>query len=212
MTNDPDARMDRLRKAARYRFAQYAEEQARETEASGTPASRSLDPDEVRAERRLRGARDMVAHANALIEEGDERGVFEHNPLRGKPLPDNDGRHDPDWWIRRYVEREELTGLGPPALALRKEDAELDARLDEESSERRVREIVEDFDARVVEARRQLMGGPPVVTPVRDVDVEIERWRDRREARHAVERAAAAEQAAADAEERQRRRRWWRRR
>jgi len=212
MTNDPEARMDRLRKAARYRFAQYAEEQAREEERTGSAPSRSLDPDEVRAERRLRGARDMVAHANALIEEGDAQGVFEHNPLRGKPLPRNDGRHDPDWWIRGYVEREELTGLGPPALALRKEDAELDDRLDEETSDQRVREIVEDFDARVVEARRQLMGGPPVVTPVRDVERELQRWRDRREARHAVERAARAEQEVADAADRERRRRWWRRR
>ncbi|KQO61264.1 J-domain-containing protein [Curtobacterium sp. Leaf261] len=205
--SDADARMDRLRKAARYRFAQQVEAEER---AGVEPRSRSLDPDEVRAERRLQGARDMVAHANALIDDGLERGVFEDNPLRGKPLPDNDGRHDPDWWIKRYVEREELTGLGPPALALRKEDAELDDRLDAEPGEARVREIVQDFDDRVIEARRQLLGGPPVVTRVRDVEVEVARWRDRREARLALERSAADEQAVADAAER-RRRRWWRR-
>ena len=154
----------------------------------------------------------MAAHANALVEDAEERGFFGPNRYHGKPLPDNDGQHDPDWWIRRYVEREELTGLGPPALALRKEDAQLDDRLDEETSEQRVREIVQDFDDRVVEARRQLLGGPPVVTALRDVDVEVARWRERLEARLAAHRAAAAAQAVADAEERRQRRRWWRRR
>ncbi|MFZ7086480.1 DUF1992 domain-containing protein [Curtobacterium sp. RRHDQ10] len=205
--SDADARMDRLRRAARYRFAQQVDAEER----SGVvPAPRSLDPDEVRAERRLQGARDMVAQANHLVEQAEAQGAFEHNPLRGRPLPDNDGRHDPDWWIKRFVERENLTGLGPPALALRKEDAELDDRLDGLGTEQAVREAVEDFDARVVEARRQLLGGPPVITRVRDVEVEVSRWLDRREARLAAERSAAAEQAVADAAER-RRRRWWRR-
>lgn len=152
----------------------------------------------------------MVAHANHLVEQGDERGVFEHNPLRGKPLPDNDGRHDPDWWIKRYVERENLTGLGPPALALRREDAELDDRLDAENSERAVRELVEDFDARVIEARRQLLGGPPVITRVRDVEVEVARWQARRDERLAASRADEATAALVEADER-RRARWWRR-
>jgi hypothetical protein len=42
-----------------------------------------------------------------------------------------------------------------------------------------VRRTVEDFNKRVVEARRQLQGGPPVVTKTRDVDEEVERWRGR---------------------------------
>jgi hypothetical protein len=199
--------MDRLRRAARYRYAQQVEAEER----SGTvPPPRTLDPDEVRAERRLQGARDMVAHANHLIEQGDERGVFEHNPLRGKPLPDNDGRHDPDWWIKRYVERENLTGLGPPALALRKEDAELDDRLDDLGTEALVREVVEDFDARVIEARRQLLGGPPVITKVRDVELEVARWQERRTVRLEAE-GAEAEAAAVEELAERRARRWWRR-
>ena len=64
----------------------------------------------------------------------------------------------------------------PPALQLRKEDAELDALLDRETAEKDVREAVEDFNRRIVEARRQLQGGPPVVTPTRDVEAEVQRW------------------------------------
>ena len=61
----------------------------------------------------------------------------------------------------------------PAALQLRKDDAELDAQLDREAAEKQVREQLEDFNRRVVEARRQLQGGPPVVTPTRDVEAEV---------------------------------------
>ena len=39
---------------------------------------------------------------------------------------------------------------------------------------------VDEFNARIVSARRQLMGGPPVVTPLRDVEREVAAWRARR--------------------------------
>ena len=47
-------------------------------------------------------------------------------------------------------------------------------------SEARVREAVTELNARIVEARRQLLGGPPVVTPLRDVEAEVAAWRARR--------------------------------
>src|SRR5690348_320772 len=102
-----------------------------------------------------------------------DRGDFDNLPGAGKPLrlPD---RHDPDWWVKQLIEREKITGVLPPALALRKEDAELEAALDREPTEEAVRRAVEDFNRRVVEARRQLQGGPPVVTPTRDVEAEVD--------------------------------------
>src|SRR5690606_2004766 len=80
---------------------------------------------------------------------------------------------------------ENLTGLGPPALLLRTEDRELDANLDQLARESDVREVLEDFNKRIIAARRQLVGGPPVVTKTRDVDAEIEAWCERRAARAA---------------------------
>ena len=117
------------------------------------------------------------------------RGEFDNLPGAGRPLrlPD---RHDPDWWVKGLIERERITGVLPPALALRKEDAELDARLDRETTEDGVRRAVADFNRRVVDARRQLLGGPPVVTPTRDVEREVAAWCSRREER----RRAAREQ------------------
>jgi hypothetical protein len=111
------------------------------------------------------------------------RGDFDDLPGAGKPITGLNGEHDPDWWVKKLVEREEITGVLPPALGLRKEDAELDAQLDRETAERVVREILEDFNRRIVEARRQLLGGPPVITRLRDVEAEVAAWSERRRSR-----------------------------
>ena len=57
-----------------------------------------------------------------------ERGDFDNLPGAGKPIKDLGSQHDPDWWIKRLIERENITGVLPPALQLRKDDAELDAQ------------------------------------------------------------------------------------
>jgi hypothetical protein len=134
------------------------------------------------------------------------RGDFDDLPGAGKPIPGLDGTHDPDWWIKSLIHREQITVL-PPALALRQEHAELDARLDKEATEQAVREVVADFNARIIEARRQLLGGPPVVTPTRDVDEAVAGWHARRAERREQQRLRA-EQRAAEATPRRRSLRW----
>lgn len=109
-----------------------------------------------------------------------ERGDFDNLPGAGKPLTDLGSQHDPDWWLKKLIEREQVSGVLPPALALRKEDAQLEGVLDKEWSEDEVRRALEDFNRRIVEARRQLQGGPPVITKLRDVEAEIAAWRERK--------------------------------
>jgi len=65
---------------------------------------------------------------------------------------------DPDWWVKGLIQRENIGGLGPKAILLRTEDAELDGRLDDQFTEKQVRDILADFNARVIDARRQLAG------------------------------------------------------
>ena len=149
-------------------------------------------------------AADRAAYVEVVIQQAIRRGDFDDLPGAGKPLQLGDP-HDPDWWIRRKIQTEQLTGLGPPALSLRVEHAEMDARLDTLTREADVREQIEDFNSRVIEARRQLLGGPPVVTPTRDVDAEVAAWRERRAAR---QRADAESRAADAAAEGRRRHRW----
>lgn len=131
-------------------------------------------------------AENQHEYVETAIQLAIRRGDFDDLPGAGKPLTGLGVSHDPDWWIRRKIERENLTGLGPPALMLRVEDRELDAQLDLLGREDDVRAVLDDFNRRVIEARRQLLGGPPVVTRPRDVDAEVAAWRSRREARAAA--------------------------
>ena len=140
-----------------------------------------------------------------------ERGEFDNLPGAGKPIKGLGSTHDPDWWVKSLIERERITGVLPPALALRKEDAELDGALDRETTEEGVRRAVADFNRRVVEARRQLTGGPPVVTPTRDEDTEVAAWRARLAERRERQRRALDEASGASGVPAGRRHRWWHR-
>ncbi len=144
------------------------------------------------------------------VHQAMERGDFDNLPGLGKPIEGLGAEHDPDWWVKRLVERENIAIL-PPALALRKEDAELDERLDRINVEAEVRREVEDFNARI---RRAIYtpptgpSGPPVITRQRDVDDEVVAWRDRRTTRIEAQRAARM---AREAEQAAQRRSGWRR-
>lgn len=205
---------DATRSAARYRVDRLAAQDA----ATGAWLSSEDAPEGEVAERprtQLDGRGRMErrgAWVDELVQQAIARGEFDDNPLAGRPLPGIDGRHDPDWWLKGLVERERISGVLPEALQLRTDDAALDARLDRLRSADQVRAAVEEFNARVVAARRQLLGGPPVVTPTRDVEGEVRRWAQRAEHRRA-EAAAAARSPAPDlaADRRRRPRRWWRR-
>ena len=185
--------------AARYRLEKEARERGEE------PAESAAERLPQTSAPRNPTALDRAAYVETAIQQAIRRGEFDDLPGAGKPLPGLGGTHDPDWWIRRKIETEQLRGLGPPAIMLRVESAELDDRLDALTREQDVREALEDFNRRVVEARRQLLGGPPVVTPTRDVDTEVEAWRRRREARRAAERAQRDAEDAAPGRRRRRR-------
>jgi hypothetical protein len=169
-----DARLN----VARYQVDRLAKEAGEELEAEPETDNAGQSMMEARAQ-----------YVEIQIQQAIRRGDFDNLPGAGKPIEDLGTTYDPDWWIRKKIERENITGLGPPALTLRTENAQLDDRLDATTSEEGVRALLDDFNRRVVTARRQLQGGPPVVTPPRDVDVELDRWRERR-----AERRRQAEQ------------------
>lgn len=131
--------------------------------------------------------------ANSALDAAFARGDFDNLAYAGKPIPGLGTNPDPDWWVKGLMEREKISGVGPPALMLRKEDAELESTMQNLHSKAQVRALLEDFNARIIDARRQLNGGPPVVTKLRDIEVELERWEQHRTQRLAA--AAAEEQA-----------------
>ncbi|WP_102157949.1 DnaJ family domain-containing protein [Zhihengliuella halotolerans] len=172
---------DPLLRAARYRDEQDLESRPAAPEFVDGSTAPEIRP-------RFHEHDDVGEVAAGAIDQAVARGDFDNLAYAGKPLPGLGGTHDPDWWIKGLIERERISGLGPPAIALRQEAAELRERLDGLGGERQVREVLRDFNDRIVEARRQLLGGPPVVTDTRDEDEEVRLWRQRRE-----EKAAAAE-------------------
>lgn len=174
--------------------ARYAVEQAL------PPEQRAGDDDEP-VDRGQASSDERAMAVEVAIQQAMRRGDFDGLPGAGRPLAGLDGVRDPNWWIRRKIEREQLTGLGPPALTLRTEDAQLDDRLDALHTEGQVREVLLDFNARVREARLQLLGGPPVLTKPRDVDEQVVAWRERAAVRRAAREQAAAEARAREAAE-----------
>jgi hypothetical protein len=162
-------------------------------------------------ERDLRARFDDAARAEYLIRDAMAQGKFDHLKYAGKPIPGLGEKYDPDWWVKGLIQRENITGMGPKAILLRTEDAGLDARIDELHSEKQVRQLLEDFNARVIDARRQLQGGPPVVTKTREVESELRNWAERRAALAAAQQAAEQAAAQAGQEADRNRRPWWRR-
>lgn len=206
----------RLRRAAVTRHGQVPqpEEPAPPPEEPAPPSEDQAAPDQQAEDDNAAAQRmeQQTLWVDLQVRKAIDRGDFANLPGAGKPLhlPE---QHDPDWWVKRLIEREKITGVAPPAIGLRQEDADLDATLDREWAEDGVRRVVADFNRRVIEARRQLTGGPPVITQPREPDVEVERWRERRTAvREAARRRRAAEaRQPIPPNPRRGRRRWWRR-
>ena len=114
------------------------------------------------------------------------------------------------WWLRRFVEREQLdlTAALPPALQLRKEAAAFPGSLADLRTEEAVREVLEDFNRRVRRDRLRPPdpGMPQLLAPTVDVDELVERWRELRAASH----PPVVDPPVTTGEARPRRR-WWRR-
>jgi hypothetical protein len=178
---------------------------------SAERGGRRPDPDDQRsAEEKAAAARikHQASWVDLQLRQAMARGEFDDLPGYGKPIADLTGEHDPDWWVKRLIEREQITGVLPPSLQLRKEDAELDGQLDRISTEKEVRRAVEEFNRRVHWALYRPSQGPPMITPKRDPDLEVERWRERHDRRVAAQRAARGSE---EQERARRRRRWFRR-
>src|SRR5262245_29842811 len=111
------------------------------------------------------------------IRQAQERGEFDNLPGAGKPLPDHGELYDENWWLKQWVRRENLTGIAPTSLRIRKEADELMDRLAKETSEHSVRRIIADLNERIAQAQRGLVDGPPVVVKPVDVEATVEAWK-----------------------------------
>jgi hypothetical protein len=136
------------------------------------------------------------------IREAQERGAFDDLPGAGKPIPGLDEPFTADRWAAEWVRREggDLGALLPPMLALRKERAALLAGLEQVPSEAMLRELVGDFNGRLLELYRRSMEGPLIAVGLLDVEETVAAWRQAR---------PAPESAPADTPVPKPARRWW---
>lgn len=208
----PDDPRDDVRPGAQRRGEPSAGPSGRASDAPGDEAatapqvpdrSPERDPRTGRASAPLR-IQQQAQWVDLQLRRAIERGEFDDLPGAGKPIEDLGTEHDPDWWIKRLVERERITGVLPESLRLRKDDAELDRRLDRLGREDDVRRELEEFNARVLRARYRPPEGPPLVTMTRDVEADVAAWRERRRTRQVHRPAPPATRAP-----HRRRRRWW---
>ena len=115
------------------------------------------------------------------IREAIERGEFDNLPGAGKPLSGLD-RPDEDWWIKAKLKRENVHGLLPPSLALRREVQDIDETVADLHEESEVRAVAEDLNARILDARRRGVDGPNVLIRTVDVEAVVATWRAGRQA------------------------------
>ncbi len=114
-----------------------------------------------------------------LIREAQERGEFDGLPGAGEPLPDADAPYDENWWLKKKLERERVSGA-PEALRLRLEVQRMRESLADAPTEAALRKAVRRANELV---RRANLAPAPSALPLLkalDEERELRRWRSRR--------------------------------
>lgn len=120
------------------------------------------------------------------IRDAEARGDFTALPGAGRPLEGDDTTYDELWWIKRKMAREGMSVL-PPTLALRKEAEDALATAAEAPSERVVRQILTEINAKIRDMMFRPPPGPPLGLKPYDVEEAVRQWRERREGRQSQE-------------------------
>ena len=118
---------------------------------------------------------------DAQIRVATEAGAFDNLPGAGKPLPNLDQEHDPLWWVRQLVQREQISMLPPSLELLRRVEREL-ATIEKLHDEATVRHRVAALNVEIAKVNATVVDGPPTRLGTLDVDQVVARWRRTRSA------------------------------
>jgi hypothetical protein len=110
-----------------------------------------------------------------LIRLAREEGAFENLPGAGKPLADLGDRYDPDWWVKKLVQRENVSMVPPSLELLRKVEAEVE-RIWRLSHEAAVRERICAVNVEIARANARAAEGPPTRLAPLDADTIVAQW------------------------------------
>jgi hypothetical protein len=118
---------------------------------------------------------------DAQIRVATEAGAFDNLPGAGKPLPNLGLEHDPLWWVKQLVQREQISSLPPSLELLRKAEREL-AAIEKLHDEATVRHRVAALNVEIAKINATVVEGPPTRLGTLDVDQVVARWRRARSA------------------------------
>ena len=113
---------------------------------------------------------------DAQIRVARERGAFDNLPGAGKPIPNLGQEHDPLWWVKQLIRREQISILPPSLELLRKVEKELVAigKLHDEAT---VRHRVVALNVEIAKVNATVTEGPPTRLGTLDVDQVVAQWR-----------------------------------
>ena len=114
-----------------------------------------------------------------LIHNAQEAGDFDNLEGAGKPIPGITDPYDPDWWVKKLLQREKLTVLPPALELLRKVEVGLVA-LWGMSREADVRVRVATLNSEITKVNSRVAEGPPTRLAPLDVDEIVGEWHARR--------------------------------
>ena len=114
-----------------------------------------------------------------LIHNAREAGEFEDLEGAGKPIAGITDPYDPDWWVKKLLQREKLTVLPPALELLRKVEVGL-AAVWSLSGEADVRARVGLLNAEITKVNSRVVEGPSTRLASLDVDQIVGEWRARR--------------------------------
>lgn len=120
---------------------------------------------------------DFETWIDRQIREAQERGEFDDLPSAGKPLKSLREPDDELWWVKEKLRREEGPAALPPTLLLRKEADAAREAASRAPSEAEVRRIIAEINAKIEDAIRKPLTGPPLNLMPFDVEHVVEQWR-----------------------------------
>lgn len=113
------------------------------------------------------------------IRAAQEAGQFDRLPGHGKPIPGLHGTDDEMWWVRQFLQREQISLL-PATLEIRLEAEKALAEIAGLADEDAVRRRLDAINAKIRKVNATAIDGPASSLSPLDAEEVLRHWREGR--------------------------------